>query len=519
MAEKSAKKQTTINLIASLVSFGINLAINFFLTPYLIGVLGTESYGFIGLANDFVQYAGIITSALNMMAGRFISVAYHKGDKEEASRLFSSVMVANFTLAGILLVFSVIFIAVLEYVVHIPQVLVGSVKITFAMTFLTFIVSVITAVFTTAAFVKNRVDINSVRDILANIIKVAVLVLLFLLLPAKLYYLAVATLISGIFLLFANITVRRKILPDVTIRISDFRFPLVKIILASGVWMSLAQLSNVLISGVDLLVCNLTLGAALMGVLSLAKTIPHCLANLIISMAKVFTPHFTILYVKNDHQELAAEVNRSSRIMSFLLTVPIAGFIIFGIQFYTLWQPTKTAEEIRLLQTLSVLNCVMYLFTVHTQCMTMLNSVCNKMKMPVLVSIGTGLVSTAVTVLILRFGDLGDNGIYVIAGMSSALISLKSAFFVPLYAAHILKVKWWTFLPSIFRGWVAFGVLIGIFCLISSFATITGWASFLLVAGSAAVVGYGVTLPILFNKKEICGLASSIRSKLTRGGK
>ena len=38
MAEKSAKKQTTINLIASLVSFGINLAINFVLTPYLIGV-------------------------------------------------------------------------------------------------------------------------------------------------------------------------------------------------------------------------------------------------------------------------------------------------------------------------------------------------------------------------------------------------------------------------------------------------------------------------------------------------
>lgn len=70
MAETSAKKQTTINLIASLVSFGINLAINFFLTPYLIRTLGTESYGFIGLANDFVQYAGIITSALNVMAGR-----------------------------------------------------------------------------------------------------------------------------------------------------------------------------------------------------------------------------------------------------------------------------------------------------------------------------------------------------------------------------------------------------------------------------------------------------------------
>lgn len=519
MAEKSAKKQTTINLIASLVSFGINLAINFFLTPYLIRALGTESYGFIGLANNFVQYAGIITSALNVMAGRFISVAYHKGDKDQASRLFSSVMVANFMLAGVLLVCTVVFTAVLDQVLHIPAALVGSVKITFAVTFLTFIVSVITAVFTTAAFVKNRVDINSVRDILANCIKVAVLLGLFLLLPAKLYYLAVATLISGIFLLLANISLRKKLLPDLTIRISDFRFPLVKMILASGIWMSLAQLSNVLLSGVDLLICNLTLGASLMGILSLAKTIPHCLANLIASMGGVFTPHFTILYVKNDRQELAAEVNRSARIMSFLLTVPIAGFMIFGTQFYTLWQPTKTAEEIRLLQTLSVLNCVVYLFSVHTQCMTMLNSVCNKMKLPVLVSIGTGVVSTVLTVLILRFGNLGDNGVYVIAGMSSALISLKSAFFVPLYAAHILNVKWWTFLPSILRGWLAFGALSIVFWLIGCFAPIVGWGSFLLVAGGAAILGYGVSLPILFNKKEIRGLLSSVRAKLRRGGK
>jgi hypothetical protein len=135
------------------------------------------------------------------------------------------------------------------------------------------------------------------------------------------------------------------------------------------------------------------------------------------------------------------------------------------------------------------------------------------------VSIGTGVVSTVLTVLILRFGDLGDNGVYVIAGMSSALISLKSAFFVPLYAAHILNVKWWTFLPSILRGWLAFGALSIVFWLIGCFAPIVGWGSFLLVAGGAAILGYGVSLPILFNKKEIRGLLSSVRAKLRRGGK
>lgn len=506
----------TINLFASLISFGVNLSINFFLTPYLIKALGTESYGFIGLANNFVQYASIITSALNVMAGRFISIAYHKGDRDRASRLFSSVLVANLFLAGILLLLTLLFTATLELILNIPSQLVTSVKITFLLTFLTFIVSVITAVFTTAAFVKNRVDINSVRDIIANLIKVGVIVSLFVFLPARLYYTALATLVSGLFLLAANITVRKKILPDVQINIRHFEFPLVRTILSAGVWMSLAQLSNVLISGVDLLICNLTLGAALMGLLSLAKTIPHCLGSLISSLAGIFTPHYTILYAKGTKEELAAEVTRTSRLMSFLLTVPIAGFIVFGREFYTLWQPTRTPEEIGLIQVLSVLNCLVYLFTVHTQCLTMLNSVCNKMKTPVLVSIGAGILSTVLTVLLLQGGTLGDRGVYVIAGMSSALIALRAALFVPVYAARILHVKWWTFYPGIARGWLAFGVLVVLFSVLRQLTVITGWGSFVASCLAAGLTGYLVSSFCLFTPAELAGFKTALLRKLKR---
>ena len=104
MAEKSSGKQMSINVIASLISFAVTTGINFFLTPYLTQELGTEAYGFIGLANNFVQYATVVTSALNSMSGRFISLAYHRGDKEKASKLFSSVLVADLIIAAVMLV-------------------------------------------------------------------------------------------------------------------------------------------------------------------------------------------------------------------------------------------------------------------------------------------------------------------------------------------------------------------------------------------------------------------------------
>ena len=81
----SSRKQNSINLITNLLAFVINAGINFFLTPYLLEQLGTESYGFIGLANDFVGYANIFAMALNTMSGRVISVSYNRGEKEKAN--------------------------------------------------------------------------------------------------------------------------------------------------------------------------------------------------------------------------------------------------------------------------------------------------------------------------------------------------------------------------------------------------------------------------------------------------
>ncbi len=514
MAEKTSGKQMSINVIASLISFVVSTGINFFLTPYLTKELGTEAYGFIGLANNFVQYATIVTSALNSMSGRFISIAYHRGNKEKASKLFSSVLVADLILAGVMLLVSAVTVFWIDSFLNIPDYLVGKVKITFAITFLTFVISIVTAIFTTSTYVKNRIDINSIRDIASNILKIAVLVGLFTLLPAQLYFLSIAMLASGVFLLIANISVKKRILPDIEINLKKFEFGLVKTLITAGIWMSLAQLSNTLLSGLDLLICNLTLGATLMGILSIAKTIPHSISLLITTLSNVFAPHYTILYAKRKIDELVKEVKFTSKIVSYILTVPIAGFVAFGYQFFKLWQPEMTAEEIMMIQILSVLTCVQYLFTAHTQCLTMLNSVCNKMKLPVLIALIVGALSTGFVLIILNFFNLGDNGVYIIAGISSLLMSLRSILFIPIYSSHLLGQKKTVFYPPIFRGWLSFFVLVALFYIVGLFINLNSWLILVAVCGLCGIFGYIIILPLLFNKSEINLLKNKIIKKL-----
>lgn len=67
-------KRLLINLIASITSLVLSLTISFFLTPFVVSTVGTEAYGFVSLANNFVGYAQIFTLALNSMASRFITI-------------------------------------------------------------------------------------------------------------------------------------------------------------------------------------------------------------------------------------------------------------------------------------------------------------------------------------------------------------------------------------------------------------------------------------------------------------
>ena len=516
MKEKASGKQMSINLIASIIAFGVNVGINFFLTPFLVKELGEEAYGFIGLANNFVQYATIITAALNSISGRFISIEYHKGRKEKAESYFNSVLVANLTIAAVMLALSALFTLFLDSIINVPEHLISSVKITFALTFLTYIVSVVTAIFTTAAFVKNRVDINSVRDIISNLIKVAAVVGLFALFPAKLYFLALATLCSGMFLLLANITVKKKILPEIEINIRKFSFKLVKVILASGIWMSFSMLCNALMTGLDLLICNLTLGAGMMGILSIAKTVPVCIGNLITTLGNVFTPHYTILYAKKNINGLVSEVKFTSKLVSLIMTVPLAGFMALGRQFYTLWQPTKGPDEIIMIQILSVLTCLMFIFSCHTQCLMMLYTVCNKLKMPVFVNLGIGIVSTVSVILVLNFGNLGNNGVYVIAGVSSLLMSIRAITFMPVYSAYILKRKWTTFYGPIVRGWLCFAVVFAAFILSAMLININSWVKLIAVCAVVGGLCYVISIPVLFSRSEFKRLSAKLVKKFKK---
>ena len=56
MKEMGKSKALIVNMLASILTFLVSLGISFFFTPYLTNTVGEEAYGFVSLANNFINY-------------------------------------------------------------------------------------------------------------------------------------------------------------------------------------------------------------------------------------------------------------------------------------------------------------------------------------------------------------------------------------------------------------------------------------------------------------------------------
>lgn len=494
-------KQMKLNLISTVISFVISLAINFYITPLISGQLGDAAYGFLGMANDFVSYASIISSVLNSVAARFIALELHRGDVARANKYYSSVFVANIVMSIILIVIAMIFVANITRIFQVPSELLKEVQVTFILTFVNYIIVLLSTVFTVCTYITNRLDINGVRNSCSYIIKFTIIIFLVKLTAVHMYYVAIATISASIFLMITNIKLTRKLVPELSLSIRNFKLSYIKVLALSGVWMAISNLSQVLMTGLDSVITNRMLGATMMGILSVARTIPNAIILAISTLGVIFTPNFVQLYAKDCRNELVKASDQSIKIMTMVLGVPIVGVMVFGRDFYTLWLPYKTVEEIQIIQILSILMMLQSVFNALTISLAQLSVVANKLSMPVYVSLGLGVLNVCIVVGMLKYTNFG---LFAVAGVSSILFSIRYLVFNPIYAAYVLKKSWNTFYKTIFECLIPMIAVMIIFVFIQNKLSINNWIDFFIVVGIAAAIGYAIVC-IFIERKMFLG--------------
>lgn len=493
-------KQTYKNILINLVAFALHLGISLYTSPILIKALGKESYGFIGLANDFVNYLTIITTVFNSVAARFIAVEMARGEVKKAEKYFNSLLATNLVLGSIFLVTGILVVANVEVLFDVPVYLITDVRVTFGLSFLTFIVGITTSIFTTAAFAKNRLDINGFRNILQYVIRLICIVILLSFKVLHIYYVSFASLLAAITVAVMNINIKKKLMPEVRVAPKEASLREIRILASAGVWLAITNLSSMLMRGLDLLVANKFMGAYEMSLLSVARTFPNAFSSAVATLAPIFTPVFIMHWAQKHKDKLVDSVVDSIKTMGLLMIVPVSGFIVFSNAFYTMWQKSYSPEEIMVITALSSITVMQCYFNSTTAAMAQMSVVVNKLKLPVLVSFGCGIFNLICVITLLKFTNLG---VFAIVIPSTVILILRYVLFNSFYCAHIISHSPKTFLFTCFKVWLTIPVQIGLMYGMKQLFKTDHWSGFLIGAFVCGVTGYIVQFFLVEGKNSI----------------
>ena len=504
----SENKKLVINLLSSIIAFGVNLIIGFYLSPYIVKNLGVEANGFISLANNFITYAGLVTIALNSMAGRFITIAIHQDDYEKANKYYNAVFGGNLITAAILVLPAIISIIKLEYLINIPSNLVFDVKILFSILFFNYFIGMVLPNWATATFATNKLYLQSIKSLQSNILKVICILGLFMVFSPKVYYVAIASLVCTIYIAIYNWYYHKKLLPELRIKRKYYNWKYVKELIFSGIWNTINQTGQILLSGLDLLIANLFVGATPMGALSLAKTVPNIILGLAGTLTSIFAPTLTIDYARNDKEALKNNLKNGMKLTGVLLTIPFSILIIYGKEFYSLWVPSQDAS---VLQILSILTCGGLIFTSGIQCLFNVFTVVNKLKLNSILVLLSGAVSTLIVFILMKTTNLG---VFAIAGVSSVVNLVCNMVYTVPFTAKYLGLKWNTFFPEVFSSAISVIVLTIVGFTIKRFIIANSWFMLIIAVGITSLLGLAINMFIVLNKDERNQLIGIFKKKL-----
>ena len=492
-------KKITLNLIGQMLSFICTLGISFVLTPFIVAKLGKETYGFVGLANNFTSYISLFTVAIDGMLSRYVTFECARKDYKEASTYFSTAYITQVILAMVLVIPMMLIAWNVDAVVNISEEIVPDVRILWMLIFLSFLINLAFGGFNVAAFAKNRLEVTAAISIAANTLRACILLATFVLFPAHVWYVGLATIAAGILTITATYISKRKLFPELKISFKYYNIKYIGKLMIVGVWNSLNRLQQILYTGLDLLLTNLFINGAEMGILSIAKTVPTQISTLISTVSGAFDPAMTIEYAKEDKSDFLKQTKFAMKFCGFICSIPILGFIAFGMKFYHLWMPSLEYGDILKIQVLAVLTMFPQIFSVYIFPLYTVNTITTKLKVPVLLSIGIGVVNILTVFILLKTTDLG---VYAVAGVSSVLWILRVFLFVPTYAAYTLGLKMTTFYEPLIRGVFNVFVTGTVMCAISYFVSVESWLQLIIAVIPAGIIGYIVCFFIMFKKDD-----------------
>lgn len=419
------------NVSTGIISLVVINALSFITTSYLINSIGSTEYSYLSLANNFIGYFTLVTIALNSMAARFISVEYFKNETEESNKYFSTVFFVNLIFGILLIPICFAITTKINTFINVPDNLLVDVKILWALVFAQFIILNSETVIISTVYIKQRVELQYIRDIISALVRFVFLVSLFYINGVKLYYVGISYLASALVTTVVDVYFWKKISSDIQLSTKFFDFRYALILIKSGIWTVVEKIGHLLNSGLDLWIANVFIDPIAAGLLSVSKVFETMCQSIYSMVVNSYSPTIFKNFSEQDNESLEYNILYSTKVSYFITSLPSSFLIVFGDEFIKVLYPNENSIIISSIMSIRIISIIAASLLENTNTVFIAH---NKLKRKSVITVISGLITNIL--LIIMLSTLTKN-IIIIALLPSLVYIIKAIYINIIHASKI----------------------------------------------------------------------------------
>lgn len=432
-------------MILSYANSLLLVAVNIFLTPFLIKSLGDSEYGVYQMMSSFAGYLVLINFGTGTVMTRYVSIALANKDKKSEKNYIATCLVITATLGLIILIAAMVLYAFIEsiYSNSMTTEQIEKAKVLYLFVAGNVFVTLIAQTFQGVINAYEKFAVNNLWQILRTFLKAFLIVLLFsfktdsVIIVGVDLVLSVALLIFNVCYLVFPLKVRWKLYSfDKEIFTSSLLFALA---------VFLQSIVNQVNTKVDITVLGIMIGPESTTRYSVAMQVFSVFSSVSTAAMAVFLPKFSRMFAskKPDGEAITKVMIAPSRVQTLASGAVLCGFLLCGRDFINVW----VGEEYAFSWIIAIIVMIPYFLVYFNGVIVSVLDAMNKRLVRSVVLAGVAVFNVGLTVLLVHlFGEIGAPVGTAIATLAGSVIVMN------IYYVKTLGIKFKLLCSQVLKG-------------------------------------------------------------------
>jgi membrane protein EpsK len=399
----------------------------------------------IPLVTQIAAYFDLFSRSARDAVGRFVVIYFNKRQMEKCNIYFNTALLSMVVLCMLTCFPVIVVVLLLPSIFNIPAGHETGASWLFLCVLLSSLLIALTGPFSASALIKHRFDLMNLVKILGRLLRVAILLLCFGYLGPSLEYVGWSYCVMGLFLLAGFAWLTRRLTPELHIERKSYRWSALREMAGMGGWMTVNQIGALLYLSSQLIIINILLGAEEAGRYGPIVLLVSLLSVLGSAVANVFTPIAYEHIAQEKTDALVRHAKRSTKFMGLIIALPIGLSCGLSAPLLKWWLGPEFAD----LSPLAWLVIGPWIVNVTFKPLFSIYRGLRKVKVPAIVILVGGVANVIVSVVLIKYTNLG---LYGAALAALFCLTSKNLFFTPIYTAMILGRAKSIFLKDMIPG-------------------------------------------------------------------